>query len=185
MSIEDRTRIEFNRLDLLPFAVDQIQYPLHLLRSLVKAPGSLVLHLSFVLALAGCATPRELMPSGIAPPASGGAHATNIDRITQRELTVSDLLAFQRQDGRKPGPGGRFYGYDVLGTYRGHRFAVQYICSDMCPDYTVTVHHFIDLRTPEACAAIGGQMQGRWVPWGIANARRSFCMASPEMKDPT
>ena len=32
-----------------------------------------------------------------------------------------------------------------MGTYQGNRFEAEYICSDVCPNYTVLVYHFIDM----------------------------------------
>lgn len=130
-----------------------------------------------VLALSACAVPQPptIHPSIVpdALPASQGSSPT-------RELTVQELLSFQTT--RRPGPGGRFWGHQEIGTYQAQRFVVEYICSDMCPDYTVTVYHFIDLRTPETCGAIGAQMRSTIVPHGIGTAARSFCMATPRMK---
>jgi hypothetical protein len=106
-----------------------------------------------------------------APRRDASAPPRTAPEAPARELTEQELLSFH--GGPKTGPGGRFDGQDVVGTYRGHRFVAQYICSDVCPDHTVTVYHFIDLRTDEACKAIGAEMVR--VPYGTASGARSFC----------
>jgi hypothetical protein len=91
-----------------------------------------------------------------------------------RELTTSEVVSYP--DGRGPGPGGRFFGTDLLGTYRGQRFVAEYICSDVCPQYTVVVHHFVDLRSEADCTSFGGAWQAILVPMGIGIGRRNFCV---------
>jgi hypothetical protein len=137
--------------------------------------------LALAAALSGCAGTGELQvptihPTVLPPPVS----APQVAPPPPRELSAKELLSY-RTVLRQPGPRGRFFGHEVIGTFRGQRFVAEYICSDMCPDYTVTVRHFIDLKTAADCAAFGAAMSDIVVPYGIGIRKRGFCIPAPAM----
>ena len=68
-----------------------------------------------------------------------------------------------------------------VGTYEGQRFVVEYFCTYYCPGYVDAVHHFIDLKTPEACEAIGAEMRGIEIQVDFGRETRNFCVASKRM----
>jgi hypothetical protein len=51
---------------------------------------------------------------------------------------------------------------------------VDYICSDVCPNYTVRIIHFA-VEAGSACAAVGGVEKSVVVPIGIGATPRTFC----------
>jgi hypothetical protein len=64
---------------------------------------------------------------------------------------------------------------ELLGVHRGINVLAEYICSDLCPAYTVRIIHY-DLRTGPECTARGGMVVQRMVPVGIAVAGRPYCV---------
>lgn len=64
---------------------------------------------------------------------------------------------------------------ELLGVHRGNRVLAEYICSDLCPAYTVRVIHY-DLRPGPECTARGGVIVQRMVPVSIAVAPRPYCV---------
>lgn len=138
--------------------------------------------LTVAAVLCACAGPQASPAPVLSPLSPLPTHKprTQAAAPTARELTLQELLAFRTV--RAPGPGDRLFGFDTVGSWRGHRFVAEYICSDVCPEYTVTVHHFIDLKTVAECTAIGAAMQDELVPRGIGVGRRWFCMPTRAMK---
>src|SRR5262249_33956082 len=62
----------------------------------------------------------------------------------------------------------------LLGLLNGTPVVVDFICSDVCPDYTVRVIHF-ELGKDQDCAAAGGIEKTIRVPVSIAKMDRVFC----------
>jgi hypothetical protein len=69
----------------------------------------------------------------------------------------------------------------LVGTYEGQRFVVEYFCTYYCPGFVDAVYHFIDLKTPEACEAIGAEMRGIEIQVDFGRQTRNFCVASKRM----
>jgi hypothetical protein len=65
--------------------------------------------------------------------------------------------------------------HEVVGRHRGVSVVVDYICSDICPDYTVRIIHY-DVEPGGACDRAGGVSQLLAVPTGPAMGAREFCM---------
>jgi hypothetical protein len=63
---------------------------------------------------------------------------------------------------------------EVLGVLDGAEVVVDYICSDICPNYTVRIIHF-GVEPGPGCRAIDGVEREVIVPRGIAAGPRAFC----------
>ncbi len=74
-----------------------------------------------------------------------------------------------------------FIGTEPVGIYRGQRFVVEYFCTYWCPGYVDAVYHFIDLKSPEACNAIGAEIRDIEVQIDFGRQHRNFCVASGRM----
>jgi hypothetical protein len=61
-----------------------------------------------------------------------------------------------------------------LGMLNGIDVVVEYICSDICPDYTVRIIRFA-VEPGSACEGVGGVEKVVVVPRGIASGPRTFC----------
>lgn len=63
---------------------------------------------------------------------------------------------------------------DLLGLLNGTLVVVDFICSDICPAYTVRVIHF-ELGRVKSCAAAGGVEKAIRIPVSIAAMDKVFC----------
>jgi hypothetical protein len=64
--------------------------------------------------------------------------------------------------------------HQVLGELNDVDVVVDFICSDVCPDYTVRIIHF-DVEPGPKCDEIGGVEQSVVVPVAIAAMPKLFC----------
>ena len=64
--------------------------------------------------------------------------------------------------------------HQVLGKLNDVDVVVDFICSDVCPDYTVRIIHF-DVEPGPKCDEIGGVEQSVVVPIAIAAMPKLFC----------
>lgn len=62
----------------------------------------------------------------------------------------------------------------TLGQLNGVEVVVEYICSDVCPAYTIRIIHFT-VPVKATCESVGGVEKAVTVPMGIALARRIYC----------
>jgi hypothetical protein len=62
----------------------------------------------------------------------------------------------------------------ILGSLNSVDVVVDYICSDLCPAYTVRIIRFAADPGP-ACAAVGGIEKSVIVPRGVASGPKVFC----------
>lgn len=62
----------------------------------------------------------------------------------------------------------------ILGSHGGTTVLVEYICSDLCPDYTVRVIHY-ELSKDQKCSDVGGVEKEVRIPVAIAAMNRIFC----------
>ena len=64
--------------------------------------------------------------------------------------------------------------YVLLGVNRSTPVVAEYICSDVCPDYTVRVVHY-QLSPRQACADIPGVERKQTIPVAIAAMDKLYC----------
>ena len=71
----------------------------------------------------------------------------------------------------------RAYGerHQVLGELNGTEVVVDFVCSDLCPDYTVRIIHF-SFEPGDQCAAVGGVEKTIIVPVAITARAKVFCV---------
>ena len=62
----------------------------------------------------------------------------------------------------------------VLGQINDVTVVADFICADVCPDYTVRIIHF-DVEPGPKCARAGGVEKSVVVPIAIAATTRAFC----------
>ena len=63
---------------------------------------------------------------------------------------------------------------DLLGLLNGTPVVADFICSDLCPAYTVRVIHF-ELGKVKNCDAAGGVEKAIRIPVSIASTDKVFC----------
>lgn len=61
-----------------------------------------------------------------------------------------------------------------LGRLNGTPVIAEFICSDLCPDYTVRVIHY-ELKKDQACREVGGIEKAVRIPVSIAETDKTFC----------
>lgn len=61
-----------------------------------------------------------------------------------------------------------------LGQLNGTPVIAEFICSDLCPDYTVRVIRY-DLKNDQTCSGVGGVEKALRIPVGIAATDQTFC----------
>jgi hypothetical protein len=66
----------------------------------------------------------------------------------------------------------------ILGRHNNSIVIADYICSDICPDYTVRVIHY-DLRNEQKCSDVGGVEKQMLIPVSIASTYKTFCFPKP------
>lgn len=64
--------------------------------------------------------------------------------------------------------------HQVLGRLNGAEVVADFVCGDVCPEYTIRIIHF-DVEPGEGCAAVGGVEKAVVVPLAIAVTEREFC----------
>ncbi|HEY1425071.1 MAG TPA: hypothetical protein VGF50_00235 [Caulobacteraceae bacterium] len=89
-----------------------------------------------------------------------------------RQLTDADLVAYAAKPFDK---GAMMFHRVALGLHHGAPVVADFMCGDVCPDYTVRIIHY-DLPPGPACARIGGVDQARMIPQGIAVSEQHFCV---------
>jgi hypothetical protein len=62
----------------------------------------------------------------------------------------------------------------MLGLLAGTPVVADFICSDVCPNYTVRVIHF-DLKKDQSCTAADGVEKAMRIPVSIAAMDKVFC----------
>jgi len=62
----------------------------------------------------------------------------------------------------------------VFGVLNGTPVIVEFVCSDVCPDYTVRIIH-LSYMSSAACTAAGGVERSILVPVSIASMKKTFC----------
>lgn len=86
-------------------------------------------------------------------------------------LTDADLLRLQKQPVDKTKADRR----EVLGLHGRGKVVANYICGDVCPDYTVRIIHY-DADPSTECAKVGGIVRPRLVPRGRTILKENFCV---------
>ena len=92
-----------------------------------------------------------------------------------RTLSDADLIAYEASPYDHAAMMGKKV---VVGLYQGAPVVAEFPCSDICPQYTTRVVH-LDAQPGPACAAIGGVVQSRRVPFSIAVIDKDFCIPKP------
>ena len=87
-------------------------------------------------------------------------------------LSDSALVAYARQAYDKTQKANH---RDSLGIHHGTEVVADFPCSDICPDYTVRIIHYVISPGPD-CDKIGGRAREHSVPVSIAVMRQSFCV---------
>ena len=62
----------------------------------------------------------------------------------------------------------------MLGLLNDSPVVADYICSDVCPDYTVRVIHY-ELSEGQTCNSVGGVEKALRIPVAIAATDKVFC----------
>jgi hypothetical protein len=62
----------------------------------------------------------------------------------------------------------------VFGLLNDTPVIVEFVCSDVCPDYTVRIIH-LSYMSGVACTAAGGVERSILVPVSIASMKKTFC----------
>ncbi len=62
----------------------------------------------------------------------------------------------------------------LLGQLNGAPVIAEFICSDVCPDYTVRVIRY-DLKNDQTCGGVGGVEKALRIPAGVAATDKTFC----------
>jgi hypothetical protein len=63
----------------------------------------------------------------------------------------------------------------ILGMHEGVAVVADFPCADLCPNNTVRVIHY-EVTGEADCAQIGGLVRTLWVPEGIGNVPRIYCL---------
>jgi len=61
-----------------------------------------------------------------------------------------------------------------LGQLNGAPVIAEFICSDVCPDYTVRVIRY-ELKKNQTCSEVGGVEKALRIPVGIGATDKTFC----------
>jgi len=61
-----------------------------------------------------------------------------------------------------------------LGVHNGTPVVAEFPCSDICPNHTVRIIHYV-LRDGQACSQAGGVEKRIPVPEGIGRTERAYC----------
>ena len=89
-----------------------------------------------------------------------------------KNLSDADLLSYASRAFDK----GKMQGkHIVLGNHQGVPVVADYPCADLCPAHTVRVIHY-DVGGESDCRRVGGTPRTLWVPEGIGNAPKLFCL---------
>jgi hypothetical protein len=63
----------------------------------------------------------------------------------------------------------------VLGVHQGVTVVADFPCADLCPNNTIRVIHY-DVAGDTECAQKGGLPRTLWMPEGVGNVPRSYCL---------
>ena len=63
---------------------------------------------------------------------------------------------------------------EILGRLNGTPVIVEYVCSDVCPDYMVRIIRY-DVETGTPCAKAGGREKAIRLPISIVSKLQNFC----------
>lgn len=95
----------------------------------------------------------------------GSAYAADINRpLSEEALLAYASASFERVDKRVVS----------LGQLNGTPVIAEFICSDLCPDYTVRVIRY-DLKTDQTCRGVGGVEKALRIPVSVAATDKTFC----------
>lgn len=98
---------------------------------------------------------------------SGVAHtAETIRLISDDQLLSYASASYNKNNIEKQ--------HDLLGHLNGTLVVVDFICSDLCPFYTVRVIHY-ELEKEQSCASAGGVEKALRIPVSIATMDKIFC----------
>lgn len=89
-----------------------------------------------------------------------------------KNLSDADLLSCASRPFDKKAMEGK---HVLLGKHRGAPVVADYPCADLCPSNTVRVIHY-DVAGESDCARVGGLSRTLWVPEGVGNVPRIFCL---------
>lgn len=89
-----------------------------------------------------------------------------------KNLSDADLLSYAARPFDKRAMEGKRI---VVGKHRGASVVADYPCADLCPNNTVRVIHY-DVAGDTDCARVGGRPRTIWVPEGVGNVPRIFCL---------
>lgn len=90
-----------------------------------------------------------------------------------RAITERAVLEYATTPYERSFPMGR----EVLGALNDVAVVADFICSDLCPAYTVRIVHF-DVEPGARCTAIGGVERSVMVPIAITVTQKAFCFPS-------
>lgn len=107
----------------------------------------------------------KIVPFLLAVGIYGSAHAdvSNMPRSEEALLAYAST-PFHRVDKRVVS----------LGQLNGTPIIAEFICSDLCPDYTVRIIRY-ELRKDQTCSAVGGVEKSVRIPVSIAATDKTFC----------
>lgn len=95
----------------------------------------------------------------------GSAYAADTNRLLSEEALLAYASApFDRVDKHVVS----------LGQLNGTPVIAEFICSDMCPHYTVRVIRY-DLKKDQTCSGVGGVEKALRIPVSIAATDKTFC----------
>lgn len=120
--------------------------------------------------------PHEIGPLlAVLAIAASGLSAQAIADAKPRQLSDADLIAYAARPFDKAAMMEQRL---VVGLHHGVPVVAEFPCSDVCPDYTTRIIHY-DLAPGPACAAAGGVVKSRRVPYSIAMIEKDFCVPRP------
>lgn len=114
-------------------------------------------------ALVGMSAALSLSVLGCGVPGSDKAKGGN--QLTEVQLLEYASAPFEKELDQRP---------VQLGSLDGAPVVVEYVCSDVCPNYTVRIIHF-SLPQNVSCASVDGVMKSMDVPVGIGSEPQEFC----------
>jgi hypothetical protein len=89
-----------------------------------------------------------------------------------RTLSDADLLSYASSSFDQRAMEGKSV---VLGVHQGVSVVAEFPCADLCPNNTVRVIHY-DVAGETECAQKGGLPRTLWVPEGVGNVPRIYCL---------
>jgi hypothetical protein len=95
-----------------------------------------------------------------------GAGCASVDPLTEESLLEYASAPYDKAE--------RAFEREVLGVLNEATVVVDYLCSDLCPEYTIRIIRF-DVEPGEGCAAAGGVERTVVVPVAITAWPTAFC----------